>query len=119
MQNMTQTMTLEKFFARIYAVMAMGVGLSAAVSFITLAFFPQNLRIFGTGAILAVWIIQMILVMALSGLTMKNSPMALPGFLVFSAFNGFTISFTLAFYDIGTITQAFLASALMFAGLAL
>jgi uncharacterized protein len=118
MQNMTQTWTLEKFFARIYAVMAMGVGVSAVVSFMTLAFFPENLRFFGNGAIIAVLLIQVALVMALNGMAAKNSPMALPAFILFSAVNGFTISFTLAFYNITTVFQAFVTSAIMFALLA-
>jgi len=118
MQNMTQTWTLEKFFARIYAVMAMGVGVSAVVSFMTLAFFPENLRFFGNGAIFAVWILQIVLVMAIGGMSAKNSPMALPAFILFSAVNGFTVSFTLAFYEITTVFQAFITSAVMFAVLA-
>lgn len=118
MQQMTESWTLEKFFSRIYAVMAMGVGVSAIVSFLSLAIFPQNLARFGMGAIMVVWILQMVLVMALGNLGAKNSPLALPGFLLFAAINGFTLSFTLAFFEIGTVFQAFITSAIMFAVMA-
>ena len=44
----------------------------------------------------------------------KNSPAALPVFLVYSVLNGFTLSFVVAFYTPGTVLSAFVSSALLF-----
>ena len=44
----------------------------------------------------------------------KNSPAALPVFLLYSVLNGFTLSFVVAFYTPGTVLSAFVSSALLF-----
>lgn len=57
---------------------------------------------------------ELILVFVASGKAVKNSPSALPIFLIYSALNGFTLSFIIAQYMQATVYKAFLVSALMF-----
>ena len=47
-------------------------------------------------------------------MALKNSPAALPVFLLYSVLNGFTLSFVVAFYTPGTVLSAFVSSALLF-----
>ncbi|MDR2464970.1 MAG: Bax inhibitor-1/YccA family protein [Streptococcaceae bacterium] len=114
----TSSWTLSSFFSRVYAVMALGVGLSAAVAFITIQFFPENLLNLGGGVLIGIWVVEMILVVSLTKSAAKNSAFALPGFLFYSAVNGFVLSYTLAFYPGTIVAQAFITAAAMFAGLA-
>ena len=54
------------------------------------------------------------LVFVASSMASKNSPAALPVFLLYSVLNGFTLSFVVAFYTSGTVLSAFVSSALLF-----
>lgn len=49
----------------------------------------------------------------------KNSPLALPLFLLYSVSNGFTLSFILIYYTQAVVFQAFVTSALMFVVMAI
>lgn len=115
--------SLSEFFSRIYALVGMGIGVSAVVSFLMLTVFQENIQsIIMRGSMLplvAAWVIQIVLVMWLSRASIRESGLALPGFFAYSALSGFTLSFTLAYYPIASIAQAFLVSALMFFGLAI
>ena len=62
---------------------------------------------------------QIGLVMFASGAAAKNSPMALPLFLVYSALNGFTIGIMLLFYTGETVLLAFVTAVGMFAVMAI
>lgn len=113
---------LNQFYAKIYSLVGMGIGLSAFVSYLMLYPFRANLI-----AIIAAhpWvyfgatIIELILVFVASGAAQKNTPAALPLFLTFSALNGFTLSFIIAAYAQTTVLQAFLSSAAVFFAMAL
>lgn len=108
---------LSRFFAKIYSLVGFGIGLSALVSFLMLYIFPSNLI-----AILynAPWIYyaaifgELALVFVASAAARRNSPTALPLFLIYSALNGFTLSFIIANYAQTTVLQAFVSSALVF-----
>ncbi|GAB2024059.1 Bax inhibitor-1/YccA family protein [Lactovum odontotermitis] len=111
---------LTAFYNRIYALMGVGVLVSALVSWIMIAFFSANLiSIIQTGgfAFLLLWLIPMFLVFPMQSAAMKNSPMALPLFIGFSGFFGFLISFTLLMYSAENIAIAFVTAAGMFVGL--
>ncbi|MBS7577536.1 MULTISPECIES: Bax inhibitor-1/YccA family protein [unclassified Enterococcus] len=113
--------TLTEFFGRIYALVGMGIGVSAVVSFLMLTVFQENLRSMAAGSTIPLfiaWIVQIALVVWLSRSSIRESGLALPGFFAYSALNGFTLSFTLAYYNVGSIAQAFLVSAIMFFAMA-
>lgn len=108
---------LNSFYAKVYGLVGMGIGLSALISAMTLYMFPQNIAAITASApwIYYVAIFAEIgLVIAVSGTARKNHPMALPIFLIYSSLNGFTLSFVLARYAQATVFQAFLSSALLF-----
>ncbi|MGQ4824278.1 Bax inhibitor-1 family protein, partial [Enterococcus faecalis] len=46
-----------------------------------------------------------------------NPSLAIDGFIAYSLLNGITLAVSLAYYDIGTVTQAFLTATLMFMGM--
>ena len=119
----TQTDTgLNRFFAKIYSLVGMGIGLSALVSALMLYVFTDNMITLMInypwvyyGAIFA----ELILVLVASSAAQKNTPAALPLFLTYSALNGFTLSFIIVAYTQTTVLQAFLSSAVVFFVMAL
>ncbi len=110
---------LNRYFAKIYGLMGLGVGVSALMTYLLLTanpFQPTMSKIV-TGFPLGVmgwWLIEFILVIFLSRQAMKNPSMSFVGFLGFSAVNGIVISFTLAYYEVGSVLQAFVAASVMF-----
>lgn len=119
----TQTDTgLNRFFAKIYSLVGMGIGLSALVSALMLYVFTDNMITLMInypwvyyGAIFA----ELILVLVASSAAQKNTPAALPLFLTYSALNGFTLSFIIVAYTQTTVLQTFLSSAVVFFVMAL
>ena len=118
----TGKFSLADFFARIYALVGMGIAVSAVVAFITLTVFADNISAILTGhtwLLFVLWILEMILVVAVTPMAAKNSPIALPDFIGFSALNGFTLTFTLAYFDLSSIAIAFAITAGMFFALSI
>ncbi|MEY8463636.1 Bax inhibitor-1/YccA family protein [Streptococcus merionis] len=117
-----QTQTgLSSFYAKIYGFVAMGIGLSSLVSGLMLTVFQQHLVniILGPSWVLYLIILgELGLVLFASGAAAKNSPMALPLFLIYSVINGYTLSFIIARYTQTTVLQALLSATLMFAVMA-
>ena len=94
---------LNAFYNKIYSLVGIGVGISALVSGLMMTVFQDFfVQILTTAP------------MVYYGAVVKNSPSALPIFLIFSALNGFTLSFIIARYMQATVYKAFLVSALMF-----
>lgn len=113
---------LNRFFGKIYGLVGMGIGLSALISYLMLGPFAQNLIRISTnyswiymGAVFA----ELALVFVASSAARRNTPAALPLFLIYSALNGFTLSFIIARYAQATVFQAFVASSLVFFVMAL
>lgn len=112
---------LNQFFAKIYSLVGMGIGLSAFVSYLMLFPFRENLISIISqhpfvyyGAIA----LELILVFIASSAAQRNTPMALPLFLIYSALNGFTLSFIIAAYTGTTVLEAFVSSAAVFFAMA-
>lgn len=112
---------LNRFFGKIYALVAAGIGLSAAMSFATMTVFQPflfSLLRGGSPVLMVLMLAQLALVFAASGLAHKNSPRALPVFLLYSLMNGVTLSVVLLVYTGETVLLAFLSAAAMFAVMA-
>ncbi|KXT59433.1 Bax inhibitor-1/YccA family protein [Lactococcus sp. DD01] len=113
---------LNKFYAQIYGIVGIGVGISALTSFITIKVFWENVLNFvqqmGWG-IFVIWLIPMLLIFPMQNAAMKNKPTALPWFILYSAMMGFLLSFTLVAYTASDVTLAFTSSAGMFFGLSI
>lgn len=113
---------LNRFFAKIYGYVALGVGISALVAYLSLTVLWEltyNILMAGSWIIWLIMLAQIGLVMFASGAAAKNSPMALPLFLVYSALNGFTIGIVLLFYTGETVLLAFVTAVGMFAVMAI
>ena len=108
---------LNQFYAKVYAFVGIGIGLSALVSALMLTVFQAQLTYFlmhGRLWLMVATFAELALVFVASSMAAKNSPAALPVFLVYSVLNGFTLSFVVAFYTPGTALSAFVSSALLF-----
>ena len=108
---------LNQFYAKVYAFVGLGIGLSALVSALMLTVFQSQLIYFlmhGRLWLMIATFAELALVFVASSMAAKNSPAALPVFLVYSVLNGFTLSFVVAFYTPGTVLSAFVSSALLF-----
>jgi len=95
----------------------LGIGLSALVSALMLTVFQTQLVYFlmhGRLWLMIATFAELGLVFVASSMAAKNSPAALPVFLIYSVLNGFTLSFVVAFYTPGTVLSAFVSSALLF-----
>lgn len=110
---------LNSFYAKVYGYMGMGVGLSALISFMMLTIPALQMHMYSVllGSRFILWgimIAELALVFFASSAAAKNSPMALPLFLIYSVVNGYTLSFIIALYTQTTVFQAFLTASLMF-----
>ena len=108
---------LNQFYAKVYAFVGIGIGLSALVSALMLTVFQAQLTYFlmhGRLWLMIATFAELGLVFVASSMAAKNSPAALPVFIVYSLLNGFTLSFVVAFYTPGTVLSAFVSSALLF-----
>lgn len=120
--NQADNTALNRFFGKVYGVVAMGIGLSALVSFLTVTVFRDTLFTLmrgGSMLMMIIMIAQIALVFAASAMAAKNSPLALPMFLGYSVTNGFTLSVVLLAYTGETVALAFVSTALMFAVMAI
>ena len=113
---------LNQFYAKVYAFVGLGIGLSALVSGLMLTTFQDLLVQIMMNA--RVWLIvagfvEVALVYVASIMALKNSPAALPIFLLYSVLNGFTLSFVVSLYTPGTVLTAFVSSAALFFVMAL
>ncbi|MBL6538454.1 Bax inhibitor-1/YccA family protein [Streptococcus suis] len=115
--NQVEQSALNRFFARIYGVVAIGIGISTLVAFLSLTvFWPLTSTLLTGGSVflIVIMLAQIALVFAASSMAAKNSPLALPMFVGYSALNGFTIGLILLRYTGATVVTAFLSTALMF-----
>ncbi len=111
---------LNRFYSKIYGYLGLGLALSAIVSYLTLEVFPMQVGAFINNfplGFMGLWVIELILVVVLGVKAQKNPSLAVGGFVVYSLLNGLTLAITLSFYDIGTITQAFVTATGMFIGM--
>ena len=108
---------LNQFYAKVYAFVGIGIALSAIVSALMLTTFQDllvqlmlNARVW----LIVTGIVEVALVIFASGLAAKNSPATLPIFLLYSAVNGFSLSFIVSLYLPGTVLTAVISSAALF-----
>lgn len=112
---------LGRFFAKIYGLVGLGIGLSALVSAIMLLVFPYqmlNILVNARWLYYLAVVVELALVFFATGAARKNSPAAPALFFLYSALNGFTLSFVLFMYAQTTVFQAFISSALVFFAMA-
>lgn len=116
----TMTAGINRFYAKVYAFLGGGLALSAIVSYLTLQVFPYQIASFINNfplGFMGLWIVELILVMVLGVKAQKNPSLAIGGFVAYSLLNGLTLAVTLSYYDIGSITKAFITATGMFLGM--
>ncbi|WP_165006338.1 MULTISPECIES: Bax inhibitor-1/YccA family protein [unclassified Enterococcus] len=122
MNNQTTSISgINRFYAKIYGFLGLGLGLSAITSYLALQVFPVQVATFINNfplGFMGLWIVELILVMVLGVKAQKNPSLAIGGFIAYSLLNGLTLAVTLAYYDIGTVTEAFITATLTFMGMA-
>lgn len=114
--------SINHFYAKIYAFLALGIGVSAVVSYLVLNVFNYQVGMFLYNypfAFYAIWIAEIAIVLFLGVKAMKNPSLAISGFIVYSILNGVTLSLTIAMYTDGTVITAFISAAATFAGMSL
>ncbi|MDA9469976.1 Bax inhibitor-1/YccA family protein [Enterococcus sp. 5H] len=112
---------LNKFYSKIYAFLAMGIGVSALVSYLILNVYPVVLKTLLSSVPLffGLWILQIGLVFFLGVKAQKNPSLAIGGFVAYSILNGVTISATLLMYAQATVVSAFVSAAATFGAMSL
>lgn len=113
----TQVGGLNRFYGKIYAFLALGIGISAVISYLSLNVWQTQVANFINNFPLGfwgIWIAEIVLVIFLGIKAQKNPTLAIGGFIVYSALNGLTLAVTLAMYDLGTVTQAFVTASATF-----
>lgn len=121
-QVIEETTSLNKFYAKVYSIFGMGLGISALAAFLggsifleqTLAFI-QNFPLGLTG----IWIAEIILVIVLSAKAQKNPSLTLAGFIVYALLNGIVLSVTILAYGVGNAGKAFVVATITFLVMAL
>lgn len=119
---MSRVEVTNAFLRSVYNWMALGLGLTAVISFAltytslnSILFHPQ-VRTVGMICIF----VELGLVFYLSARIQKMSAFAATAsFLVYSALNGFTLSFVLMAYNVGSVASAFITATGMFAAMSL
>ncbi|OTN86378.1 hypothetical protein A5819_003212 [Enterococcus sp. 7E2_DIV0204] len=120
--GVVENVGLNKFYSKIYAFLAIGIGISAIVSYLVLNVFFFKIVMFlyqYPFAFYGIWIAELVLVVFLGFKAMKNPTLAISGFILYSVLNGITLAVTLAMYTEGTVVTAFVSAAATFGGMSL
>ena len=119
--SMTGAGLLSGVMTRVYIWMTAALCITAAAAFFTSTSPAMLSLIFGNSA--AIWVLFIVeigLVLGVSaGITRLSPTTATLLFLLYSLVNGLTLSAIFFAYDLGTITQAFAASALTFGAMSI
>ncbi|MBP1047463.1 Bax inhibitor-1/YccA family protein [Enterococcus sp. BWM-S5] len=113
---------LNSFYAKIYGFLALGIGISAVISYLILNVFYFEMVMFlyqYPYAFMGLWIVEIALVIFLGMKAQKNPPLAIGGFIAYSAINGVTLAVTLAMYTEATVVSAFVSAASTFGCMAI
>lgn len=104
----------------VYLLMTLGLLVTAAMAYVTVNSEPLRDLLSYPLVVWGVFIVQLILVGALSVAIFRLSTGAAAAiFLVYAASVGFTLSLLLLYYDIGTLTTAFVATAALFGAMSI
>ena len=94
MNNPSTSMSgINRFYAKVYGFLGMGLALSAVTSYLALWVFPLQLATFINNfplGFMGLWIVELILVMVLGVKAQKNPSLAIGGFIAYSLLNGIT-----------------------------
>jgi uncharacterized protein len=104
------------FFNAVYAWMAVGLAVTAGVGWYVSANIAQFRHFFSTGAMIGIVILELVLVVVITGAVNRiGSTAATALFVLFAAINGLMLSSIFLVYSLPSIAGAFIACAAMFA----
>lgn len=108
--------TLNNFIVKVYAIMGLGLLVSAFVSFLMLYIFPEKtIHLLNSYSILAVVGFGVLEVVIAIIFTLTRSYISsLIIYILFTVMNGITLSATLLFYTKSSIFSAFISTAILF-----
>ncbi|MGD0540848.1 MAG: Bax inhibitor-1/YccA family protein [Tepidisphaeraceae bacterium] len=116
----TRDSTAIHFFNAVYAWMAVGLAVTAAVGWFVSNNIAQFRQFFSTGAMFGIVILELVLVVAITGAVNRIGATAATAlFVLFAAINGLMLSSIFLVYSLPSIAGAFVASAAMFAVMSL
>lgn len=116
---------INQFYSKIYGYLALGIGLSAVISYLALNVFLAQFITFVMNfplGFLGLWLVEIALVFFLASKASKadsNTGIVVAGFIAYSILNGATLAITLLYYTQTQVFGAFLASAVTFGAMAL
>lgn len=112
---------LNKFYSKIYGYLAVGIGVSAIVSYLILNVFPIVLitLLRSPALFYGLWFVELALVFLLGIKARQNPTLAISGFIGYAIINGITISATLLIYAQATVVSAFVSAAATFGAMSL
>lgn len=113
---------LNKFYSKIYGFLALGIGISAIISYLVLNVYQVQMINFIANfplGFMGLWLVEIALVFYLASRAEKNPTLAISGFVAYSILNGITMAVTLAYYTDATIFGAFLSAAATFGAMSL
>lgn len=113
---------LVSFFQKTYLYMALALVVTALTSWVMATFFTEaTIRILGSFGIfgaIALFALQMVLVVVIQRSSTNNPARAFGLLLAFSVLNGVTLSSIFLFFTTASLVTTFLSAAAMFAGMA-
>ena len=115
--HIVEAKSLNQFYAKVYGIFGMGLGISALAAYLGANVFPEQTANFIMNfplGLTGIWLIEIVLVLVLSAKANKNPALTLAGFIVYSLLNGFVLSITLAFYSSADIVKAFVVATATF-----
>ncbi|HLQ40766.1 MAG TPA: Bax inhibitor-1/YccA family protein [Tetragenococcus sp.] len=121
-QVIEETSGLNLFYAKVYGIFGLGIGISALAAYLSMnIFMTQTLNFlsrFPLG-LTGIWLVEIGLVILLSAKAQKNPSLTLAGFIVYSLLNGLVLSLTLSFYTQATVGRAFVSAMVTFIGMSI
>lgn len=121
-QVIEDTQGLNQFYAKVYGIFALGLGISGLAAYLSMNLFMEQtitfLSKFPLG-LMGIWIAEIALVILLSVKARKNPSLTLAGFIVYSLLNGLVLSITLMAYTGATVGRAFVTAMVTFLGMSL
>jgi FtsH-binding integral membrane protein len=108
------------FFNAVYAWMAVGLAVTASVGWLVASNTSALKHLFSGGALIGIFIVQIILVVAISGAINRiNAAVATALFVLYAAINGLLFASIFLVYSLPSIAGTFIACAAMFGAMSL
>lgn len=111
--------SLSAFYARVYSLVSVAVGVSALTSLVYLYMMPQSI-VYAMQNIIIIFMMLIIQIcLATAARFLRDSKWSIPIFVGYSGINGFVLSIVISKFTQGTVFAALISSTLLFSVMAL